>query len=190
MIKPIETVYKGYRFRSRLEARWAVFFDSLGLHWEYEKEGFDLNGKYYLPDFYLPHLDLWVEIKPGDPDNWPEDHCVFDYLENLLESDEDEEYNNSPIRNFIILVGVPGEGPQDTSDSWPYCGYIPGDCYYRWCECPVCGKIGIEYDGRAARICGQKCLPNSDKSYNTHSPRLLSAYHRARGARFEHGEKG
>lgn len=64
MIKPIETVYKGYRFRSRLEARWAVFFDTLGLKWEYEKEGFDINGKWYLPDFYLPDLDLWIEIKP------------------------------------------------------------------------------------------------------------------------------
>jgi hypothetical protein len=28
-IKAIETSYKGYRFRSRLEARWAVFFDAL-----------------------------------------------------------------------------------------------------------------------------------------------------------------
>ena len=24
--QPIETMYRGYRFRSRLEARWAVFF--------------------------------------------------------------------------------------------------------------------------------------------------------------------
>lgn len=63
-IKPIETVYKGYRFRSRLEARWAVFFDALGIEYEYEPEGFDLgDGIYYLPDFYLPHDDVWVEIK-------------------------------------------------------------------------------------------------------------------------------
>lgn len=27
-IKAIDTYYKGYRFRSRLEARWAVFFDA------------------------------------------------------------------------------------------------------------------------------------------------------------------
>lgn len=26
-IKAIDTIYKGYKFRSRLEARWAVFFD-------------------------------------------------------------------------------------------------------------------------------------------------------------------
>ena len=31
-IKAIETYYKGYRFRSRLEARWAVFFDAAGIN--------------------------------------------------------------------------------------------------------------------------------------------------------------
>src|SRR5262245_3495425 len=35
-IQPIETIYRGYRFRSRLEARWAVFFQTLGVPWEYE----------------------------------------------------------------------------------------------------------------------------------------------------------
>lgn len=67
-IKAIETQYKGYRFRSRLEARWAVFFDALGAKWEYEKEGFDLGDYgWYLPDFWLPELELWVEIKAEDP---------------------------------------------------------------------------------------------------------------------------
>ncbi len=62
----IETIYKGYRFRSRLEARWAVFFDSLNIAWDYEKEGFDIGGQWYLPDFWLPEFGLWVEIKPFD----------------------------------------------------------------------------------------------------------------------------
>ena len=64
-IKAIETRYKGYRFRSRLEARWAVFFDALGIKWSYEAEGYDL-GEYgwYLPDFYLPQVDRFCEIKP------------------------------------------------------------------------------------------------------------------------------
>jgi len=52
-IKAIETVYNGYRFRSRLEARWAVFFDTLGIEYRYEPEGFDLDGIWYLPDFFL-----------------------------------------------------------------------------------------------------------------------------------------
>ena len=40
-IKAKETYYDGYRFRSRLEARWAVFFNNIGL--EYEMEGFDIR---------------------------------------------------------------------------------------------------------------------------------------------------
>ena len=63
-IKPIETHYNGYHFRSRLEARWAVFFDALGVEYEYEKDGILLrNGEYYLPDFYLPKFETFVEIK-------------------------------------------------------------------------------------------------------------------------------
>lgn len=72
-IQAIETKYKGYRFRSRLEARWAVFFDALGIEWEYEKEGFTNGEEYYLPDFYLPQHKVWVEVK-GDKDAFVKDH--------------------------------------------------------------------------------------------------------------------
>lgn len=70
-IKPIETLYKGYRFRSRLEARWAVFFDALGIEWEYEKEGYDLGeGGWYLPDFWLPTFSggMFAEVKDAKGD--------------------------------------------------------------------------------------------------------------------------
>jgi hypothetical protein len=71
MIAAIPTRYKGYHFRSRLEARWAVFFDALGIAWEYEPEGYTLSdGTKYLPDFRLQRLDyalnespVWVEVK-------------------------------------------------------------------------------------------------------------------------------
>ena len=43
-IKAIETEYDGHRFRSRLEARWAVFFNAVGLTYEYEIEGFEMDG--------------------------------------------------------------------------------------------------------------------------------------------------
>lgn len=63
-IKPIETVYRGYRFRSRLEARWAVFFDAMGIEWRYEEQGFELeDGSRYLPDFYLPESNTFFEVK-------------------------------------------------------------------------------------------------------------------------------
>ena len=62
--KAVQTEYKGYLFRSRLEARWAVFFDTLGIQWEYEPEGIVLSdGTHYLPDFYLPDFHCFFEVK-------------------------------------------------------------------------------------------------------------------------------
>lgn len=62
-MKPIETTYAGHRFRSRLEARWAVFFDHLDIEWEYEAQGYEVGDVRYLPDFWLPALGLWAEVK-------------------------------------------------------------------------------------------------------------------------------
>lgn len=65
MSSGIPTTYKNIRFRSRLEARWAAFFDRCGWKWSYEP--LDLAG--YIPDFLL-HFetkDLLVEVKPNRP---------------------------------------------------------------------------------------------------------------------------
>ena len=62
-IEPLETLYADNRFRSRLEARWALFFDVLAIAWEYEPEGYSLNGSGYRPDFWLPNWKCFVEIK-------------------------------------------------------------------------------------------------------------------------------
>lgn len=73
-IKAIETRYAGCRFRSRTEARWAVTFDRMQFTWEYEAEGYEVERRIgasgpmdetfpYLPDFYLPKLDVLVEVK-------------------------------------------------------------------------------------------------------------------------------
>lgn len=64
-IQAITTYYNGYKFRSRLEARWAVFFDAMGITYEYEPEGFKTPYGNYLPDFYLPQLRAWMEVKGG-----------------------------------------------------------------------------------------------------------------------------
>lgn len=63
----IETYYAGHRFRSRLEARWAIVFDNLSLKWEYEPQGYRVGeqARPYLPDFHLPDIGWWVEVK-GD----------------------------------------------------------------------------------------------------------------------------
>lgn len=66
-IKPIETWYAGCRFRSRLEARWAVALDELGITWEYEAQGYKLpSGARYLPDFWLPDQQAHIEVKGSE----------------------------------------------------------------------------------------------------------------------------
>jgi hypothetical protein len=65
----IPTTYRGARFRSRLEARWAAMFDSLGWGWAYEPV--DLPG--YLPDFRV--RGELAECRPRESDGWAERAC-------------------------------------------------------------------------------------------------------------------
>lgn len=187
LIKPIETRYKLYRLRSRLEARWAVFFDALGLRWEYEPEGFVLpSGKTYLPDFYVNGLGFF-EIKPLPDDFkggqvWPP-----------AGSPESEFFGGKNDHHIQggILYGMPGVVEDLKYDAaCPYVGTISGDSPYFFCECPDCEVIGFEFDGRSARVKHTPgCRANTgDKGYNTDSPRLVKAIEKARSARF--GERG
>lgn len=68
-MKSYPTRHDGTQFRSRLEARWATFFDIQGWRWEYEP--FDLDG--YIPDFVIMATrPLLVEVKPL---LWPHEPC-------------------------------------------------------------------------------------------------------------------
>jgi hypothetical protein len=62
MIRARPTTYNSVRFRSRLEAKWAAFFDLAGWAWEYEPV--DTDG--WVPDFLLRGIDTntYVEVKP------------------------------------------------------------------------------------------------------------------------------
>jgi len=112
-IKPIETHYKGYRFRSRLEARWAVFFDAMEYDWKYEPEGF-VSTQWetpvrYLPDFYLPSSKTWVEVKGSDEslkDDARRLEAILDFdspLPGMRDSYDDTAYT----RGLLILGDIP-----------------------------------------------------------------------------------
>jgi hypothetical protein len=69
----IQVKDKGCFFRSKLEWRYAEFFDQLGIPWVHEPATFDLtkyvpslpkSKRWYLPDFYLPTFDCYLEVKP------------------------------------------------------------------------------------------------------------------------------
>ncbi len=59
-IAAIPTMYRGVQFRSRLEARWAAYFDLTAFKWAYEP--LDLKG--YIPDFLIEG-EILVEVKPA-----------------------------------------------------------------------------------------------------------------------------
>src|SRR3954465_14728611 len=96
-IKAIETRFDGHVFRSRLEARWAVFFKEMGLKYEYEPEGFELEQRVkYLPDFLLPSQALYVEVKPN------RDLKLEDIRKLALFSADGDQA-------LLLIVGTPGE---------------------------------------------------------------------------------
>lgn len=120
MIKAIDTRYGGYLFRSRLEARWAVFFDKLGLSWTYEVEGFDIDGLRYLPDFRVltPQGEpIWYEVKPAGTASDPKFHAFKEAL---------SRENPDGLVRAELLCG----DPLDViirSDICPRCGAIHKD---------------------------------------------------------------
>lgn len=211
--KAIETVYNGYRFRSRLEARWAVFFDTLGVRYEYEKEGYELHVGakriHYLPDFWLPGLGCFVEIKPTEPD-WEDP--AFDLADDKLRALALE--TGKPAYLFFGECWFPwwnGQAKDGGSAAWVYFKRTPrfwfdGDLQVGdpsvsiemdqwWVECAWCGAIGISAKGnRDILPCGCHRANNSGVVSITDddptSPRLYAAYLAARQARFEFGESG
>lgn len=54
----VQTTYNGKAFQSGLHARWAVFFDHLGIAWKYRETTYDLKSTgVFTPEFWLP--DVW-----------------------------------------------------------------------------------------------------------------------------------
>lgn len=65
-IRAIPTQYGGNRFKSKLEAMWAVFLDYAQVEYKYEPYTFEIGENHiYTPDFYLPKQDIFLEIKPN-----------------------------------------------------------------------------------------------------------------------------
>jgi hypothetical protein len=196
-IKAISTKYKGYNFRSRLEARWAVFFDIIGLNWEYEIEGYDLGEMgYYLPDFIItsPYNHKYVyEIKPRGSNEGQEK------LQMLLK-------NNTLFNGGCVLNGDPVDAIlkhilNGELVVCPRCGYISYECgsndylYCRICdfETPSGGghpeESSLLFEGiKFYPHKGDICL--HDESLEKFNTLLMTAAYKARSARFEHGESG
>jgi hypothetical protein len=179
----IETVYRGYRFRSRLEARWAVFFDALGLRWEFEKEGYELDGVRYLPDFWLADLNLWAEVKPEESTEGE------DKLRRLVEA----------VPSFgVMLRGAPDVEKVYDALAFDISDSSGGMMTYQvqWRQCVLCSTWTLTLDdsrrnivdcrGEPLRRC--KCADNVKPIFGSDLTPLALAVAESRGARFEFGE--
>jgi hypothetical protein len=157
-IKAIETKYNGYRFRSRLEARWAVYFDALGLKWIYEPEGFDLGKSgYYLPDFWLPQVKMWAEVKS--------DKFTTDEMKKATALADITRHS------VLQLVGIPDFKTYVAYDPFPLGSVAEID---RDIQCNCCGKANlIESRLQKCKECGASLDINSyfEDDY------LISMYH-------------
>lgn len=196
-MKAIETLYNGYRFRSRLEARWAVFFDTLGVDYEYEPEGYDLgDGDYYLPDFRVKcwgtrgsiekdPFDLWIEVKGVMTEEDARKIRKFAYLDSVEQ--EFDGYFFKPITNSILIVGnIPSSGKTSTGTDLGSYDLMNGVKIYPFNLELVDGDhfgTGFQYwDGKLI-------LGGDDSSYGgTSNYNVDLAYDAARQARFEYGE--
>lgn len=193
-MKAIQTCWKGYHFRSRLEARWAVFFDRMGFTWEYEPEGFVLpGGLHYLPDFRVATPQgafAWYEVKPVSTRNdakfeqfsrsQPEGEV---FRSALLSGDPVDHFGRSDVLNCMCprcgLIGPPDYGVDSGSYGCQPCDF----------ETP-CGGDNAEEEG----VLGVKVTPHKgqllvdDDNWEKIVERVVFSARAARSARFEHGE--
>jgi len=176
-IKPIETRYAGCRFRSRLEARWAVFMDELGVPYAYEPEAYNLDGMAYLPDFWLPRQECWVEVKPilcslSDRE--------FELCRRLAKATDRLVFMVThelwPITKTKAgevtegFVWVAPDGSSGDMASWGWC---------ERCDEFVIGTWGLHHPG------GDHPVHDEMGHDPEHHPEILRAYEIARGKRFD-----
>lgn len=194
-IQAIETFYDGYRFRSRLEARWAVFFHEAGIQYEYEPEGFDLPKRgYYLPDFYLPQFGAYVEIKPLSVSPSEEETAKGKLIElfygtsgiTMLIKGDPVDMNIQLYANDANDSGG-GEGWWTTEEDLLCFMYIDVGPFYYPCICYFNQHDHVLYnnDWSIRENVYNVCSTDSSKFSPMTSERL-----KARQARFEHGEVG
>jgi hypothetical protein len=160
-----------------------VFLDALSARWSYEKEGFDLSGTWYLPDFWVDDWNTWIEVKGKTPSDEEAYKChllaqASGKMVLLLSGDpwiknEKNEYN-------ITLFGRE-EFDRNTTSGWEF-----GEG--RRCSDEI-WLVSNEYGAFTLRSVSHE----RDEKYplcGSYASSIVAALGSARRARFEHGESG
>jgi hypothetical protein len=195
-IPAVQTWYNGFFHRSRLEARWATFFKTMDIEYEYEIETYNLyEAGYYLPDFWLPHYRAWVEIKGTQPTQKEREKLralteMTDSYGYIFSGQIEVPSINDLINPATRVYARRGHFQAKLFDDFSpinktnvaACAYVSGKELhdnYRWSVCFSCGKPAICANGYMCK-CG-----NTSINYNN-LVKLVDAYKTARAARFEY----
>ena len=155
MIQAKPTIYNGVQMRSRLEAKWAAFFDQIGWRWEYEPDGF---GDYYIPDFMiLGPRPLLIEVRPVatepgyeaqiptmriSPDLWKHDLLVVGATALPVFRAEDNGWGYSQPCGLIGEFFGPHQYlPEDIHDDCSEGSWGWTRAY--WTSCTECHQLGV-----------------------------------------------
>lgn len=190
MIQPIPTWYAGHKFRSRLEARWAVFLNHMRIPWEYETEGYLIDRSAgaptcYLPDFRLPECGTWIEVKGAEAALDKE--LMYDAATQLPQHRDGGEHGPA----LLVLGPIPEPGTP-----------ARGGGHYDWgWVAPMRGEdtqprygFGVYHKNNRPWYLDNASNASSDRWLTPvlDSSEIIEgdAYRAARSARFEHGQSG
>lgn len=147
-IKPRE--YNQKKFRSTLEARWAIFFDELGWNWEYEPYKLENDDVVWEPDFVIKgHCGtIFCEVKPSSsPLEWFETERYCQALD----------YSSSSNTSLLLLGESPlprGEYCDGAAVGWivqPNTLQIEPEMFFNSSPIGICD----EYSSWACKITGK-----------------------------------
>ena len=177
-VTPLETLYHGVYFRSKTEARFAVFLDCLGIKWEYEPQGFDLgNG-----------LKLWKDDKPGelsDYDYAKINSFVFDKSGSVINPlwVAGNCYTLNPMNKHDFL-SCSDHGSQNLINTFRT---ITGDNKDLYPICPQYGKLVLAITGCHYPVPCYDCFVDYDDVDYNFCDNVLNALEEASRYKFDHG---
>jgi hypothetical protein len=150
----MNTTHNGIEYWSRLEARWAAFFDRIG--WAHTYEPFDGDG--YIPDFLIPgEAPMLVEVKPavlraeylapvekataGLVKRWQHDILIVGAMPFPVWPADSPDPQDYPHAGILGEHFDEPNGDWCTSPARPW-GFDSG----RWHRCRQCGRVAVHHE--------------------------------------------
>ncbi|MEV6313391.1 hypothetical protein AB0M10_32980 [Streptomyces sp. NPDC051840] len=144
----VPTPYDGTTFRSRLEADWARTLNLNNIRWEYEPETFTLpSGTTYIPDFRLPDLGTWIEVKGPNVPRIEKTHEFAQTRDELVLVGYEPLRDDGPRRTRHGYTNwATAHGPSAYFTTCVHCGQSQWIRISRRLECRAC-LVPLNHDG-------------------------------------------